>query len=202
MHRLIYISLFALLTSSLFAQSFSKIDLSLQSGLSIPLFEYAAKNLQDGSFAMPGFTVAGELSTNLRFNGGEKSANGNNNTGIFVQSGLTLNPIDVGYLGYEKMQADPFITKLFIRSEPFKVIHLLGGVSYNYPLFTKVNLQGQLGAGVFFSSTPYQLYKPEYFPFGPPYFEITPSKDISFAYTAGLRAIYETNPWYQIALSA
>jgi len=166
------------------------LNLTIQAGVAIPAFDFAAKNLDNGSFALTGFT--GSIAANVILH---------KNWGAFIQSGLNLSPIDVGDLGYEKKQEDPFLLDVYVRSDPFKVIDLLAGPVYNLKLLDNLNLLAKTGAGVFFSSTPYQLFKTEYFQMGPPYFEVTSSKDISFAYGGGASLIYDIAPCYQIGIS-
>lgn len=166
------------------------INLTIQAGVSIPAFDFAAKNLDNGSFALTGFTGSMVADAFVY-----------KNWGAFIQSGLNLSPIDVGDLGYEKKQQDPFLLDVYVRSDPFKVIDLIGGPEYKFKLYDNLNLLAKAGAGVFFSSTPYQLFKTEYFQMGPPYFEVTSSKDVSFAYGAGASLIYGVAPCYQLSLS-
>lgn len=172
------------------SQVFKNLNLALKGGASLPVMEFAEKNLDKGSFALTGFHFAAEINASV-----------NNNFIAFIESGMTLNPIDVGYLGYEKVKADPFLSDVYIRSDAFQVVHLLAGPGYQHIINNKFKLIGKAGAGLFFSSTPYQLYKPEYFLLGPPYYEITPSRDVSFAYSAALFFIYNANPYYQIGIS-
>lgn len=171
------------------AQPF-KLQMSLNSGLAIPLADFRNTDLQKGSFTLPGFTGAIALKTRLF----------KNITGM-LEGGFQLNPVDVGLLGYEKMQADPFIEDLYIRSEPFKTIHLLAGAGTGKQLADKLRIDGEIQAGVIFSSTPYQLYKATYYLLGEDYFEITRSRDISFAYGASIQLIYEITPCYHIGLN-
>lgn len=167
-----------------------KLQLSINSGLAMPLADFSNTNLQKGSFTLPGFTGAIALKTMLI----------KNFTGM-VEGGFQLNPVDVARLGYEKMQADPFIEDLYIRSEPFKTIHLLAGVGYSRQVAEKFSIDGQLLAGAILSSTPYQLYKATYYLLGEDYFEITRSRDISFAYGANIQVIYEITPCYHLGLN-
>lgn len=189
MKRFLFILLFLIINIRLYSQPL-QVQLAIQSGLSLPVFDFAETNLEDGSFALPGFTgsVGAQMVLKNKWVG-------------FVHGGIQLNPVDVGLLGYEKVQADPFLEDLYIRSEPFKVIHLLAGPGYQTRIGRLFLLEGQIAAGLFFSSTPYQLYKPKYFLTGPDFFEIKPSRDISFAYGGNLRVIYEVTPCYQIAFT-
>jgi len=183
--------IFLLLTNFtvLKAQS-PKVDLVLQSGIAFPLFDFSTVDLQRGSFALAGYTGTFELKVILK----EKW------TG-YIQGGLQLNPIDVGWLGYEKVKADPFLEDLYIRSDPFKIIHIVAGPGYQTRIGKSFVLDGQLAAGLFFSSTPYQLYKARYALVGNSTYEITRSTDVSFAYGAGFRISYQVARWYQIGIS-
>lgn len=168
----------------------AEVHLSLQSGLSTPLFNFYAKNLERGSFALPGFTASTEISV-IPWE----------NYGVFLQTGFQLNPVDVGSLGYEKVAASPPLRDLYIRSEPYRVIHLMAGPLLRTPLDNRLDLETVLAAGVFFSSTPHQLYKPVYYMGFNQWYEITPSSDISFAFGAGITLIYHISPCYQIGFS-
>jgi hypothetical protein len=158
--------------------------------LSVPVLDFSATNLEKGSFALPGFTGSIEAKVLL-----------NENWGGFFQGGLNMNPVAVGILGYEKVKNDPFLQDVYIRSDPFRVIHYMAGPSYQARIWKSFLLEGQLSAGLFYSTTPYQLYKPDYFMSSMPYFEITPAYDYSFAYGAGIRLIYDITPCYQLAIS-
>lgn len=184
-----YISLLLLLSlSELHAQSF-RANLILQSGVSIPVGDYAGKNLQNGSFTLPGFTASTEITV--------LSAN---RWGGFIQAGFQLNPVDVGDLGYEKVVADPFLDDLYIRSEPFRVIHLMAGPARQWNLSNTISIETQLAAGIFYSSTPYQLYKPDYAMIADSWYEITASSDLSFALGAGVRFIYKLSPCHSLGI--
>lgn len=180
--------LLVLSLTELYAQT-SGANLILQSGASIPIGDYAGKNLQNGSFTLPGFTASGEINV--------AAANG---WGCFMQAGFQLNPVDVGSLGYEKVVADPFLEDLYIRSEPFRVIHLMAGPARQWNLSNTIAIETQLAAGIFYSSTPYQLYKPDYFMIADSWYEITASSDLSFAFGAGVRFIYKLSSCYSLGI--
>lgn len=190
MKRILILLLLLISHSLLYSQPFH-VQLAIQSGVSLPLSDFAGANLDKGSFALPGFSGSIEATMILK----------DKWTG-FLQGGLQLNPIAVGFLGYETMQANPFLQDLYIRSDPFEVIHVLAGPGYQTKLGKSFQVEGQLAGGVFFSATPYQLHKTKYFMTGPPYSEIKSSNDISFAYGANLRFMYKVKPWYQIGITS
>ncbi|MDY0343008.1 MAG: hypothetical protein RBR28_05505 [Lentimicrobium sp.] len=189
MKRFLFLLLLLFSHLLLHSQRF-QVQLAIQSGVSVPLSDFSGTRLEKGSFALPGFSGSVETTMVLK----------DKWTG-FVQGGMQLNPIDVGLLGYEKMQADPFLLDVYIRSDPFKVVHILAGPGYQTKIGKSFLIEGQLAGGIFFSATPYQLYKPKYFLTGPPYYEIKTSNDIGFAYGANLRFGYEVTPWYQIGIT-
>lgn len=190
MKRLLILVILLITCNILSSQPF-QMQLAIQSGVAVPLADFASTNLEDGSFALPGYT--GSLEVRGIFK--ERWVG-------FIQAGMQLNPIDVALLGYEKVQADPFLLDVFIRSDPFKVFHLMGGPGYQHRIGKRFLLEGQLSAGMFLSYTPYQLYKPEYFMIGPAYFEIKSSKDVSFSYGAGVRLAWEATPCYHVGISS
>lgn len=182
--------IFCMITITAFAQS-SKAYLELNTGLSLPVFTYSSNNLESGCFTQPGFTVSAETGIWLY-----------KKWGFSILSGLQLHSVDVGLLGWEKIQADPFLKDLYIRSDPYRIIHIMAGPEYAFQIIDKLELDIQILAGVFFSRTPYQLYKPTYYMVGPEYYEITSSKDISFAYGGGLRLNYAITPCYDLSLKS
>jgi len=186
--KFLLIITFALITISIKAQT---VELSLQAGSSTPLLNFASTNLSKGSFALTGFAGSAQLKTIIK-----------NNWGIFLQSGVQFNPINVSVLGYEKVKADPFLDDIYIRSDPFKTIEITAGPTYNFNLLNKLSLELKLDAGLMIASTPYQFNKPVYFFFGPPFFEITPATDYCFTFGGGMTFIYQISPCYYIGLNS
>ncbi len=148
--------------------------IGLHGGLSIPVGEYKAKNLENGSFTLPGFNIGIEGSWYFK-----------KYLGIGGQFGFNLHPVDVLALGYEKVNADPFLLDLTIRSEPYQIITGAAGLFGKWDLLKILSLSGKLLGGVMWAKTPYQLYKSEYFLTGPDYYEITSAKDRNFAVIVG-----------------
>ena len=188
MKKPILLALLMLFSIYILAQ---KACLEVKSGISIPLFAYSSKNLADGCFTQAGLTVTADADIKLW-----------HQLGLKLESGLQLHTVDVGYLGWEKVQADPFLTDLYIRSDPYRIIHLMAGPSYSMPVLKKLNLDVSATAGVFFSRSPYQLHKPVYYMIGPDYYEITQSKDISFAWGGGFRLRYAITDSYEISVGS
>ncbi len=175
-------------------QSFGQTErfaFSIRSGLSLPAGAYAAKQLPDGSFSLPGFAAVGETSVRIY-----------QAFGLIVQGGVQFHPLDVAALGAAKVFDDPFLQDVYIRSEPYRIIHAAGGVDYGYKLGKGFTTRAKMLGGVFFSQTPFQVYRPTYFLTGPDFFLITSAHDRSFAYGGGVEINYQINDCLQIGYGA
>ncbi len=163
--------------------------LHLGVGTSVPVLAYAAPSLEKGCFTTTGFAANVAVSTTLV-----------GSWGLMATGGFYLHPVDVGYLGYEKVQSDPFLMDVTIRSEPYRLMSLMAGPMYRKHVGNGLNLQLAAMMGLFSSRTPHQIYKPQYFLVGPEFFEITSSLDRSFAWGAFASMSYAITPCYFIAL--
>ena len=163
----------------------------IRSGVSIPFGKYHATTLDDGSFALTGFNVSAEGAWffNPRF-------------GIGASVGLNFHPVDVYRLGWEKVQADPFLQDVYIRSDPYQIITAMAGFYTQLPIKGKFWFTGKLLGGLLYGKTPYQLYKPEYFLTGPEYYEITSSKDYKFSWQVGIGFRYDISPCFGLVLDS
>jgi hypothetical protein len=101
--------------------------------------------------------------------------------GVGGQFGIHFHPVDVRSLGWEKVQDDPFLQDVIIRSDPYQIITGTIGLYSRWNFWKVLSLHGKILGGVMWAKTPYQLYKPEYFLTGPEYFEITSAKDRNLA---------------------
>lgn len=183
--------LFLLLTLSLHLGAQLPVHLHLHSGLSVPVFDYASEKLDKGSYTSAGFAAGITVDARLYAS-----------WFLMIQGGMQLHPVKVGILGYDKVQADPFLLDVTIRSEPYKMLHALAGPAYNWQIAEKLRLQAGIMGGVLYAASPHQLYKPTYFMTGPDYYEITSSTDYSAAFAGSLRLMYAITPCYEIGLNA
>jgi len=156
---------------------------AVNSGISIPVGKYAGKDLQTGSFALPGF--------NMNIDGAWYFLSW---LGVGGQAGLNLHPVDVSALGYAKVLDDPFLEDVTIRSDPYQVVTSMVGLYARWDILPNFHLQGKLTGGMMWAKTPYQLYKPQYYLVGPDYFEITSAKSKNFMGMAGLSLQVNISP--------
>ncbi|MBW7848143.1 MAG: hypothetical protein H3C41_08695 [Bacteroidales bacterium] len=159
-------------------------------GLSIPLAAYSARQLPEGCFTMPGPEVVISAGIPLWRQFGAKA-----------MAGYYIHPVDVSALGYQKLQADPFLSDLTIRSEPYRILAFMGGPFFQLHASRKLRLQGMPVAGWFSSRSPYQLHKTSYFMPGPAFYEITTSLDRSFAWGLSALCSYPVATCYEVGLS-
>jgi len=180
----IVIALFLVMVFSNPVSSQNKASfVAINSGISIPVGKYAGNDLQTGSFALPGF--------NVNIDGAWYFLSW---LGVGGQAGLNLHAVDVSALGYAKVQDDPFLEDVTIRSDPYQVVTSVVGLYARWDILQNLHLQGKLTGGVMWAKTPYQLYKPQYYLVGPEYFEITSSKSRNFMGMAGLSMQVDLSP--------
>ncbi len=163
----------------------------IRSGVSIPYGKYHATDLDGGSFTTTGFNVSAEgvWFFHPKF-------------GIGASAGLNFHPVDVYRLGWEKVQEDPFLEDLYIRADPYMIITAMTGFYTQFPIVKKFSFTGKLLVGLLYGRTPYQLYKPEYFLVGPPYYEITSAVDYKFSWQAGIGFRYDISPCFGLVLDS
>lgn len=163
--------------------------LQLGAGTSIPVFEYSSPSLAEGCFTEAGLAVS--------FGG---SVPVWKSWGITALAAYQLHSVDVSRLGYEKVQADPFLLDVTIRSEPYRVLSFLSGPTYTTNAFSGFRLEVAALAGYLATRSPHQLYKPVYFMTGPEFYEITSSLDRSFAWGASALFRYDLTSCYELGV--
>lgn len=163
---------------------------SLQGGMSLPLGKYSQKSLDEGCFTLPGLTT-----------GLEGAWFFSPHYGVGASAFINWHPVDVGYLGYEKVIKDPFLEDVYIRSESYRVITGMIGPFCSFQLKNKLHFSGKLLGGLMRAKTPWQLYKPDYFMVQTIWYEITPAIDWNYSFQAGADLTYDITSCYGIVLS-
>lgn len=173
--------LFLLIFISLHAFSQDKNSfISLQGGASFPVGNYASTNLDYGSFTTTGINLGIEGAWFfLPY------------LGVGGQAAINYHPVDVSTLGWEKVQADPFLDDVTIRSESYQVATGTIGLYGKWKFWNNLSATGKLLGGVMWGKSPYQLYKPTYFLVEPKWYEITSATDLSAAFVGGLGLRYD-----------
>ncbi|MBM3436664.1 MAG: hypothetical protein FJY07_10665 [Bacteroidetes bacterium] len=165
--------------------------LGIRAGSSFPYGPYSKKNLDEGSFTLTGINITAEGAWFFL-----------SKLGIGGSAGVNWHPVDVGVLGWEKVQSDPFLSDVYIRSEPYLIVTIMTGAYSQIPIRGKFHATGKALGGIFLGKTPYQLYKPEYFMTGPDYFEITSAIDWNISWQAGAGIRYDITPCYVLVFDA
>ncbi len=183
--RILFILMISLCMQS-FAQHTNSF-ISLRSGVSIPLKPYSSHNLEKGSFTQPGLNVSidGAWFFATHF-------------GVGGQAGLHLHPVNVSALAKAKVEADPFLSDLTIRSDPFRVINATLGFYAQWDMGKNFSVNAKLLGGILWANTAYQLYKPTYFLTGPDYYEITTAKDHKFVIEPGIGLTYKISSCFAL----
>ena len=164
-----------------------KSFVGINAGYSVPIGKFSSTNLEDGSFALNGFTAGLEGAWFFK-----------PRLGVGGSAGLNLNPVYVSALGWAKVVEDPFLQDVTIRSDPYLTVTAMAGVYTVQPIYRNFYFTGKLLGGLLYGKTPYQLYKPQYFIVGPPYYEITSAKDWKFSWKAGAGIQYNVSPYISL----
>jgi hypothetical protein len=154
--------------------------ISINAGTSIPVGGFSSKELPDGGFAQAGLSVTVDGAWFIK-----------SWLGIGGNTGLSLNPVDVVTLGYEKALSDPFIDEAFIRSDPYAVTSLYAGLYFHIPVMQRFSVTAKALGGMIYARTPYQLYKADYYMIGYQWFEVTSSGDYEASFLAGAGFRYD-----------
>ena len=164
---------------------------SLNAGTSVPVGKFQTKELPEGGFAQPGFTVSLEGAWFFK-----------SWLGVGGSTGMNLHPVDVVSLKDEKLKNDPSLNSLIIRSEPYFSLSFYGGMYFLVPLKEKLSLTGKALGGLFYAQTPYQLYKAEYFMIGKNWYDITSAGDYEGSFLAGAGLRYDLNDYLGFAFNS
>jgi len=155
---------------------------SLQVGTSLPVAKFHGKEFPGGGFALTGLCTSIEGAWFFR-----------SWMGVGASAGMNVHPVDVGDLGYETVQENPFITDLIIRSDPYLSLSLYTGLFFQFPLVQKLSFTAKALGGIIYTRTPYQLYKAEYYLIGENWYEITSAGDYEGSFLAGAGLRYDLN---------
>ena len=161
--------------------------ISLRSGVSIPLKPYNSHDLEKGSFTQPGINLSADGAWFFT-----------KHYGIGGQAGLNLHPVDVSALSRAKVDADPFLSSLTIRSDPFRIINAALGIYTHWNIGKNFSVNAKLLGGILWANTAYQLYKPTYFLTGPDYYEITTARDHKFIIEPGIGLEYKISSCFAL----
>jgi hypothetical protein len=156
--------------------------ISLNAGASIPVGKFHSMELPDGAFAITGGNASLEGAWFFK-----------PWIGIGANAGISFHPVDVGALGFEKINEDPFMEDVYIRSNPYRTISGYAGLYFHFPLAGKLSAAAKLLGGMIYAKTPYQLYKAEYYLIGEKWFEITSAGDYEGSFLAGAGFRYDIN---------
>lgn len=190
MKRYCFTLLLLLVLLNIFSQDKPSF-IGINAGTSIPVGKFHGNELPDGGFAQTGFNASLEGAWFFR-----------TWLGVGASAGTSIQPVDVGSLGYEKMKENPFLNALIIRSDPYLTFSLYTGLYFNVPLAGKFSFTAKAAGGILYAQTPYQLYKAEYELIGKNWYEISSAGDFEGSFVAGAGVSYDLNNYMALALNS
>lgn len=190
MKKLFVLSVLLVVSTILFAQD-KDINISLRSSVSMPVGDYQKADVNVGSFANTGVSFSAKAVWFFW-----------KNFGAGIDVSYSVHTVNASKLATQTVLNDPFMEDLVVRSEPFNMISITGGLYYRYKIGNKISVNPGLSGGILIGKTPFQLYEPKYFLVGPDYYKITSSRDQSFAFKAGISLIYDVNSCISLSLDS
>jgi len=188
MKKILLLALIVYIPQISFTQEFRSY-IGMGTGVSVPVGKFASKTLNGGSFALPGL--------NVNVDGAWLFYKG---LGAGLRATYYAHPVDVRSLGYEKVTNDPFLLDVTIRSEPYKVLTLVGFAQYSLDILKRFYVTPRIGGGMIYGISPYQLYKAEYYLIGSRWFEITSTWDLAGYFSTGGEFCYQISGCIDLTL--
>ncbi|PLX10203.1 MAG: hypothetical protein C0598_10955 [Marinilabiliales bacterium] len=187
--KTIIIFLLVLINFSISAQS-ENLSISIRSNLSSPWGEYAGNDIDKSCFTLHGVSFGSELTWHI-----------NQKIGLVLDFNQTFHPVNTSELGTAMVNEDNLLLDLYIRSEAYSLSTTLLGTNYRIKINEKLSVNPKILIGVMYGKTPYQLFFPEYYLYGPSYFTITSSKAYGLAFKGGANLIYAFNNYVAMDLN-
>jgi hypothetical protein len=173
------------------AQENSKLWVGIRSGVSLPLGAYRQSPDENGGFATTGFAVTAEAAWFF-----------SKHLGAGLSASYNLHTVDVAALGRFRMNHDPFLSNIIIRSDPYLMVTAMPGLYFRYPISQRFTATADMHAGLLYGRTPYQLFKPDYYLLPDTWQEKTSAKDYKFSWMAGVALQYQATPCIALVAAA
>ena len=125
-----------LLSLPVFAQQKNSF-FSVDGGSALPIGNFKAHGLTQGSFALPGIYLGAEGAWYFK-----------EHFGIGGEVGLEYNNIDASSEATAKVNADPFLTALTIHAETFQVFHGAVGLYTRWKLIHHLSVTAKVLGGM------------------------------------------------------
>ncbi len=162
----------------------------VNSGITIPMGQFAKTDFTTGGYALTGFHVTAE--------GGWYFTPKLAVTGSFSQQFYRY--YKNAYL-IDLVNSDNFISHVEMKTDMYQVRCYLLGALYRYPLTEKLSLSGKLSGGILWAQTPDQFIGADYYLVGSLYYRKTPSTSLRPAGLAGIDLNYSLFDHVVIRLS-
>jgi hypothetical protein len=193
-HSIVVVLLFfstLIIANSAASQENDRLLVLIRSGVSLPLGAYRHSSDENGGFATTGFVVSAEAVWYF-----------SKHLGAGLSASYNLHTVDVAALGRFRMNHDPFLSNIIIRSDPWLMVTAMPGLYFRYPLSQKFSATADVHAGLLYGRTPYQLFKPDYYLLPDTWQEKTSAQDYKFSWMAGAALQYQATSCIALVLAA
>ena len=195
-NRYIYFLLACLFTGILFnanvlGQNTDKFNFRLNAGPALALGQLGSQHYNSGGYALSGFSAAAEGIWYLH-----------PALGVGIAFSSTTFPFADGAYAHDKVNNDPFMESLYLKSGPYKLRTLTAGLYYRKPIAGKFSASGKLTGGFLWSQTPDQLFAASFFTVPSFAFKVTASRSTNATFQPGLAVHYQLFEQVDLSLNA
>jgi hypothetical protein len=173
------IFLLAIIVPGLRAQD-NRFFVGLESGLTIPMGQFARTDYSDGGYALTGFNVSA--------NGGWQIRPNLAITATFSQQFYRF--YKNAYL-VDFVNNDAFVSHIEMKTDMYEVRTYMAGIAYCHHFSKKLSVSGKVMGGLLWTQTPDQFFGADYYIIGSLYFRRTPAQSTSPAGLAGIDLAYK-----------
>lgn len=177
--------------SNVLAQNAKKFNIRINTGPALALGQLASQHFDTGGYALSGNSSAAEgiwyfLPA----------------LGVGVTASATSFPFADGAYSHDKVDSDPFMETLYLKSDAYRVRTLTLGAYYRKHISGKFWATGKISGGLLWARTPDHLFSASYFTVPNKAYKITPSRSTKPTFQTGLACQYQLFEQVGLSLNA
>lgn len=173
------------------AQGADKFNIRLNAGPALAFGQLGSQHYNSGGYALSGISTAAEGIWYFR-----------PQYGVGIAVSATSFPFASGSYAHDKVNSDPFMQTLYLKSDPYKVRTLTAGFYYRRHISGRFTATGKLAGGVFWAQTPDQLYAASYFTIPSYAYKVTSARSTKATFQPGLGCNFRLYEQVDISFNA
>lgn len=177
--------------SNVLAQNTNKFNIRVNTGPALALGQLASQHFDTGGYALSGNSYIAEGIWYFR-----------PVLGVGVAVSGTSFPFADGAYAHDKVNSDPSMETLYLKSDAYRVRTLTIGVYYSKHIWGKFSATGKISGGLLWARTPDHLFSASYYTVPNFAYKITPSRSTKATFQPGLACQYQLFEQVGLSLNA